>query len=94
MTKAKSKKLVNETETVPQCPECNSTSIGQVDIIFGVAAINAVGVDGTVEFEGETEVNWDSQRPAHNPVRWECMDCGHQAPRSKFLPKGTKVVDE
>lgn len=91
MTKTKSKPQQIKTAVAPQCPECNSTACGRVDIVYGLAAITEIRADGTVDWTGDTEINWDSQRPAHKVPRLECMDCGHQAPASKFLPKGLKV---
>ena len=84
-------RLKNPTAVTPQCPACNSTSTGRVDVVYGLAEITEIRADGTVDWTGDTEVNWDTQRPAHKVPRLECMDCGHQAPASKFLPKGTQV---
>ena len=90
-TKSKPKPIQNETATTPQCPECSGAAVGRVDVVYGIAEITEIRADGTVDWTGDTEINWDSQRPAHKVPRLECMDCGHQAPASKFLPKGLKV---
>lgn len=79
------------TPIEPKCPECESTSIGQRDLIPATAEINCVHSDGTVEWAGESDVDWDGQRPASNPAEWVCLDCNHTAERSKFLPPGTKL---
>ena len=91
MTKTKSKPLKNETATAPQCPNCHSTDCGRVNVVYGLAMITEIRADGSVDWTGDTEVNWNSQRPAHKVPRLGCRTCGHQAPASKFLPKGLKV---
>lgn len=78
---------------VPVCPQCNNAGdVYQLDVIAANTPVQGVDADGDIVFVGETDVDWDSQRPAHDPwPRWRCNACGHEAPIRKFLPKGTKV---
>jgi hypothetical protein len=61
------------------CPKCKTPDrIAQVDIIPGYARINGVKEDGTLEWAGETEVDWDGQRPASNPREFVCLACNEK----------------
>lgn len=47
--------------TIPCCPECGDLAIGTVDLVPGVARFLIVH-DGTfIDYDGETEMRWDSQ---------------------------------
>ena len=72
-----------------ECPNCAANgSMAQIDVIPGYAKICGVYADGTIEWAGETEIDWDNQRPACNPSEYVCLDCGE-----KFTQKqlGVKV---
>lgn len=61
------------------CPKCKTPDrIAQIDIIPGYARINGVKKDGTLEWAGETEVDWDGQRPASNPREFVCLACNEK----------------
>ena len=72
----------------PRCPnpDCKSTVIGQVDRIPGLAVIDSVEPDGTINWAGTTVVSWNEQQPASEPAEWACSLCGKQGPRTLFLP--------
>lgn len=58
------------------CPECGEEGrLAQVDLIPGYAMINGVNKDGSIEWAGETRVDWDMQRPASNPPELICLSC-------------------
>lgn len=61
------------------CPKCGvQDRIAQIDLIPGYARINGVRKDGTLEWAGETEVDWDGQRPACNPREFVCLACNEK----------------
>jgi|688.fasta_scaffold314633_3 hypothetical protein len=84
----KLKGVSKRTARQPRCPNpaCKSTSIGQLDRIPGVALIDTVEPDGTINWAGATIVLWDDQKPASDPAEWACAKCGKQGPRTLFLP--------
>jgi len=60
------------------CPEGHELR-GTLETIKGIAYAKAVVVQpGTIEpeYEGETDVDWDSQRPTmeHGQRLWECVE--------------------
>ena len=61
--------------TTPVCKHCGSTRFAQVDKLVGLAKIAGLHPDGTIEWQGETEVDWDSQHPYNNPPEYVCMGC-------------------
>ena len=62
--------------TPPRCPTCDSSGIVEEDVVFAYAGINGVHGDGTIEWSGESEVDWNTQRPAHDPPHYNCEACG------------------
>lgn len=59
-----------------QCPYCDSTRIGQIDQVPGVALAQCSDADGNVTaWTRWTELNRDSQRPAEDAPRLSCLDC-------------------
>jgi DNA-directed RNA polymerase subunit RPC12/RpoP len=70
------------------CPDCGNRAIAQMDLIPGLAEIAGVYEDGTIEWVGETDVDWNGQRPASNPAEYVCLACNE-----KFSFKQLKVED-
>ena len=61
------------------CPKCGEPDcIAQCDLIPGYAKILGVKKDGAIEWGGETEVDWDGQRPASNPREFVCLACNEK----------------
>ena len=61
------------------CPKCGEPDcIAQCDLIPGYAKILGVKKDGSIEWGGETEVDWDGQRPASNPREFVCLACNEK----------------
>jgi hypothetical protein len=58
------------------CPICHEGSLGEVDVIVGLAVVGTIEPDGTLAWAGETKINWDSQVPANDPPVFECLECG------------------
>ncbi len=56
------------------CPACGG-SLGEVDLIIGLAIVDHIEDSGEIVWSGETKVAWDSQVPQHKPPRFECADC-------------------
>jgi len=78
-----------EAVTDPRCPACNSGMIVEVDIVYVYASVNGIRNDGSIEWSGESEVNWNSQQPAHDPPRYECKVC-----RARLKLVGTEFEEE
>ena len=57
------------------CPICGG-SLGEIDVLIGLAIASHIDEAGKVEWAGDTEIEWDSQKPKHNPPRFECTGCG------------------
>lgn len=72
------------------CPKCGSDPKGTLDTVLGVALIGEHG--GQWQYEGETEVNWDSQSSVIEKGRkvLVCSNnhCGEEYP----APKGFEVI--
>jgi hypothetical protein len=68
-----------------RCPRCGQTRLAQVDTVEGLALIEAVRLDGTVVWAGETRMDWDSQRPAHFPPQIVCLACDHRMTFSEMI---------
>ncbi|MCG2661304.1 MAG: hypothetical protein L6437_13790 [Kiritimatiellae bacterium] len=61
------------------CPKCGVLDrIAAIDIIPGYAKILGAKADGSLEWAGETEVDWDMQRPASNPREFVCLACNEK----------------
>ena len=61
------------------CPKCGVPDrIAEIDLIPGYARISGARPDGTLEWAGETEVDWDGQRPASNPREFVCLACNEK----------------
>lgn len=61
------------------CPMCGaSDQIAEIDLIPGYALILGAKKDGSIEWGGETEVDWDGQRPASNPREFVCLACNEK----------------
>lgn len=61
------------------CPKCGTSDcMAQIDLIPGYARINGVREDGSLEWAGETKVDWDGQRPASNPREFICLACNEK----------------
>lgn len=58
----------------PNCPRCGRPAKGTLENILGIALIN-IEKDGTFEYSGETDVDWDCQETAlddHGNVMLVC----------------------
>jgi len=60
----------------PNCPECGEPARGSVETLHGVALFDEIDAEGNTEYEGATEINWDSQT-TDEPLTLECKN-GHQ----------------
>ncbi len=70
---------VQETEEsweAPSCPNCGGQdSLGEIDLVPGIAWISRVSPSGKIEWAGETKMIWDNQYPAHDPPQIVCREC-------------------
>ena len=61
------------------CPKCGEPDqVAELDLIPGTVLILGVRKDGSIEWAGETEVDWDGQRPASNPAEFVCRACNEK----------------
>ncbi len=58
------------------CPRCGGV-LGEIDVLPSYAIVSHVEA-GQIVWAGDTDVDWDNQRPRHNPARFECMACGRE----------------
>jgi len=58
------------------CPECAEfDTIAEIDTVCGYAGIVGILPDGSIEWGGGTDMDWDSQEPVHSPARYVCTSC-------------------
>ena len=58
------------------CPACDGDGrLAQIDLIPGYAVIAGLYGDGTIEWDGYTEVDWNMQRPEDDPLQYICLSC-------------------
>ena len=59
----------------PVCPVCGSQRIAEIDVLPGYALIESVNADGTIDWAGDTEIDWNNQRPESDPPEFICLGC-------------------
>ena len=69
------------------CLACGSDNVGQINVVPGYAAIQAVRLDGAILWAGETQMDWDGQRPAGNPPEYACQTCGASVDLAAVIAK-------
>lgn len=60
------------------CPRCGGHDFVEDDLIPGEAQIQGVFADGSIEWVGYTEIDWNGQRPA-GKLKFRCTHCGKRA---------------
>lgn len=48
--------------SIPTCPSCGAAAAGTSDLVPGVALLT-IDADGNAEYSGETQMDWNGQRP-------------------------------
>ena len=48
--------------TMHQCPKCRLPARGTLEKVLAIAALSDIETDGTCEYEGTTEILWDTQK--------------------------------
>lgn len=71
------------------CPQCHKIAHGTVELLKGVALMTPKKYPGqrtSFEYDGETEIDWDSQRTAVSPGFGVILTCneGHEWPARQF----------
>jgi len=46
----------------PQCPKCGLSAKGTLETVFAIAQLTDIGTDGACEYQGTTEILWDTQK--------------------------------
>ena len=62
-----------------KCPKCGRPTKGMLEMVFGIAGL-MIDTEGDAEYDGGTNVDWDSQVPVRDTngrVTLECQE-GHQ----------------
>jgi hypothetical protein len=62
--------------TITNCPTCSKPAIGTVDLIPGTARFTDFNESGEVDYEGWTDVRWDSQQTQEGPNELPLVTCG------------------
>jgi len=63
----------------PKCPECKELAEGTLEIVEGVALLH-LNEDGTAEYEGTTNIDWNAQQTVKDGrglITLLCV-CGHR----------------
>jgi DNA-directed RNA polymerase subunit RPC12/RpoP len=69
-----------EQGTQIECPRCGRDDVGTVEMITGVARFS-LATDGSIAYEGYTDVDWDTSTTRRNRAgtpQVECTSCGHR----------------
>ena len=76
---------IKKTAFALACPKCGES--GRIDEITGFAHISRVFEDGEIEWAGQTDVDWNSQRPEKdaggNPI-YICLACEFESSLADF----------
>ena len=60
----------------PNCPFCKGHDIAEMDTVLALAGVLEVHLDDRgLEFDGMSEVDWNTQKPIRAKKRFECQDC-------------------
>lgn len=46
---------------IKNCPKCKQPPAATLEKVWGRAELRPSGVEGTVDYSGETEIDWNSQ---------------------------------
>lgn len=67
--------------TTPHCPVCGELAVATIETLPGRALLN-LEEDGTAEYAGETEIDWNGQKSVRDKDgnRILCCDNGHEWP--------------
>jgi hypothetical protein len=67
-----------------KCPGCHrSARLGTLDNVEAIAYVAGEKPDGTLEYEGYTQILWDEQKAQYRgegksrQIRMACYQCGH-----------------
>ena len=73
----------------PRCPECGELAYGTLEVINGVAILS-FSDDNHAEYEGETRVDWNTQRTVKHGDGRAFLVCEnwHEWLSSKELEEG------
>jgi rubredoxin len=67
---------MEQMSTPIRCPACGST-LSELDVIIGLAGFDSICDDGSIDFNGQTDIDWDSQKPAgQGTTLYKCCGCG------------------
>jgi DNA-directed RNA polymerase subunit RPC12/RpoP len=73
-----------------KCIKCKTDGgLAQVDVVIGYALIDNIRPDGTVEWSGKTDIDWNSQRSKRKPARYICLECSEEFTLEQLL-KGSR----
>lgn len=69
-----SKKIKGKYKEI-KCPACGST-LGELDFVPGIALIQGICEDGSIDFGGQTDIDWEGQKCAGRIPLYICTGCG------------------
>jgi hypothetical protein len=79
-----------------RCPECGDLIKGTIDRLVGCALLTEPDENGSVEWEGTTDVWWDDQRTETDPLTGgDCVigHCGHEWSAERIEEDGVTVTE-
>jgi len=79
-------KAVPVVRKQPVCPHCGEVGgIAEIDRVAVLVPVQTVTADGTLDFTGESEVDWEFQSPRNNPPKFQCRDCGEECTGEQLI---------
>ena len=75
-------------DVYPVCPHCKAQgNMYQIDLVPGLASIVTIDnqTGAVVDWAGDTEMQWDDQRPANRPPKFFCKFCYKVCTRKQML---------
>lgn len=67
---------IQEIDEAPQtgCPECGSAELRYMEPVWCDRRLSSIAEDGTLNFHGEAEVNWEADDPGRAVVHCDSCD--------------------
>lgn len=72
------------------CPKCGDV-IAEVDFLIGLANVSGTCADGSIDFEGQTDIDWDGQKHAGTDPLFVCKGC--QQVYDSLFPEPHRIPD-
>lgn len=73
-----------EQLTTIACPKCESDRVGSVEQLQGIAYVDGICEEGSLNYTGQTEIDWNNQKSQYREqngvlqVLMGCWQCSHE----------------